>query len=303
MNELVNLNSKLPAHLQSAAKVQNVFANASGGGGFPNISLEGKVFHISRSGEKTLVTNEHGDAASSFECVIVAVNPNRSKKYYDTKYSQGDSGAPTCASHDGIRPNANTDSPQCKTCAACPLNVWGSATEDGKKKKACSDSMRLAVAAVDGLNDPMLLAIPAGSLKFLNEYGKVLAKRSVAPQHVVTRISFDPTLSFALKFKAQRFVSAEELSEIDRVLETEAELLDDITGVSGGSPSNTEYQREAPAPVKKSPKLEEAVEEVVATPKEKVQVDEPAPAAKVETKAVEEYDDIDAALDDLNFDD
>lgn len=301
MNELVNLNSKLPAHLQSAAKVQNVFANASGGGGFPTISLEGKVFHISRSGERTLVTNEHGDAASSFECVIVAVNPNKSKQYYDTKYSQGDSGAPTCASHDGIRPNSNAESPQCKTCAACPLNVWGSATEDGKKKKACSDSMRLAVAAADSLNDPMLLKVPAGSLKFLNEYGKVLAKRGVAPQHVVTRISFDPALNFALKFKAQRFVSAEELSEIDGVLDTEADMLDDITGVSGVSTSNAERQPEAPAPVKKSPKLEEAVEEVVATPKAEVQVDEPAP--KVETKSVEEYNDIDAALDDLNFDD
>jgi len=141
----------------------------------------------------------------------------------------------------------------------------------------------------------------------LNEYGKVLAKRGVSPQHVVTRIGFDTDANFALKFKAERFVSAEEMAEIDAVLSGEKDTIEEITGVSGGTTSNAERHSEAPAPVKKSPKLEEAVEEVVAPPKAEVQVDEPAPVAapapKVETKSVEEYNDIDAALDDLNFDD
>jgi hypothetical protein len=125
--------------------------------------------------------------------------------------------------------------------------------------------MRLAVSAVDQLNDPMLLRVPAGSLKFLNEYGKVLAKRGVSPQHVVTRIGFDTDANFALKFKAERFVSAEEMAEIDAVLGGEKDTIEEITGVSGGTTSNAERQSEAPTPVKKSPKLEEAVEEVVAS--------------------------------------
>jgi hypothetical protein len=58
-----------------------------------------------------------------------------------------------------------------------------------------------------------------------------------------------------------------------------------------------------PAPVTKSPKLQEAEEEVAVTPKPQVKVDEPAPEPKVETKSVEDYNDIDAALDDLDFDD
>ena len=307
MNEMINLNSKLPAHLQSAAQVQNVFANASGEGGFPVISLKGKVFHVTRGGDKELITNEHGDPVPSLECVIVAVNPNRSKVYYASAYTEGDSSAPDCYSNDGLRPASDAENPQCKSCAACPQNVWGSATQNGQKRKACGDSMRLAVSAVDQLNDPMLLRVPAGSLKFLNEYGKVLAKRGVSPQHVVTRIGFDTDANFALKFKAERFVSAEEMAEIDAVLGGEKDTIEEITGVSGGTTSNAERQSEAPTPVKKSPKLEEAVEEVVATPKAEVQVDEPAPVAapapKVETKPVEEYNDIDAALDDLNFDD
>jgi hypothetical protein len=64
-------------------------------------------------------------------------------------------------------------------------------------------------------------------------------------------------------------------------------------------------QHQTPAPIKKSPKLQEAEKEVVAAPKAQVQVDEPAPAPepKVETKSVDDYNDIDAALDDLDFDD
>lgn len=307
MNELVNLNSKLPAHLQSAASVQNVFANASGDGGFPVISLKGKVFHITRSGERELITNEHGDPVSSVECVIVAVNPNRSKVYYTTAYTDGDNSSPTCYSHDGVRPAVDAENPQCKTCAACPQNVWGSSTHNGQKRKACVDNMRLAVVAVDQINDPMLLRVPAGSLKFLNEYGKLLAKRGVAPQHVVTRVSFDPDANFALKFKAERFVSAEEMAEIDAALASEKDTIDEITGISGGTTSDAERQAEEKAPVKKSAKLEEAEEEVSVTPKPKVKVDAPtpapAPAPKAKTKTVEEYNDIDTALDDLDFDD
>jgi hypothetical protein len=41
----------------------------------------------------------------------------------------------------------------------------------------------------------------------------------------------------------------------------------------------------------------------VSVPKAAVQVDEPAPAPKVETKSVDDYNDIDAALENLNFDD
>ena len=305
MNEMVNVNSKLPAHLQGVAKVTNVFANASGESGFPVISLKGKNFHITRGGEKELVTNEHGDPVPSLECVIVAVNPNRSKVYYATAYVEGDNKAPDCYSNDGLRPADDAENPQCKSCAACPHNIWGSSTHNGQKRKACGDSMRLAVAAVDQLNDPMLLRVPAGSLKFLNEYGKLLAKRGVSPQHVVTRIGFDTDANFALKFKAARYVSAEEMAEVDTVTLNDKDTIEEITGVSGGTTSNAERQSEAPAPVKKSPKLEEAVEEVVAPHKAEVQVDEPAPApaSKVETKSVDDYDDIDAALDDLDFED
>jgi len=304
MNEMVKLNANLPAHLQGV-KVENVFQSAASEGGFPVISLKGKDFTIVRSGEKEIITNEHGDPVRSFEAVIVSVNPKKSKVYYTADYTDGDTAAPACYSHDGIKPAADAENAQCKTCAACPQNIWGSAIKNGQKRKACDDNMRLAVAAADQLDDPMLLRVPPGSLKNLNEYGKMLAQRGVGPSHVVTRIGFDTNAAFAVTFKAERFITEEELASVTSVLEEQKTLVEEITGVAGGKVTTGEQVSNdpalAPAPVKKSPKLQEAEEEVVATPKAEVQVDEPAP--KVETKSVDDYNDIDAALDDLNFDD
>jgi hypothetical protein len=305
MNELVNFNSELPAHLRGTGTGQNVFANAGGDSGFPVISLKGKNFHITRNGDKQLVTNEHGDPVASIQCVIVGVNPNKSKVFYATAYTEGDNSSPDCYSNDGLRPAADADSPQSKTCAACPKNIWGSAVQNGQKRKACGDSMRLAIAAVDQLNDPMLLRVPAGSLKFLNEYGKKLAKRGTEPAQVVTRVGFDTEANFALKFTPERFVDEAEWAEVQKVIADEKDTIEEITGVSGNITTTTERMAAdpTPAPVTKSPKLQEAEEEVAVTPKPQVKVDEPAPEPKVETKSVEDYNDIDAALDDLDFDD
>jgi len=306
MNEMVKLNANLPAHLQGV-KVENVFQSAASEGGFPVISLKGKNFTIVRSGESEIITDEHGDPVRSFEAVVVSVNPRKSKSYYTADYTDGDRQPPACYSHEGVKPAADAESPQCKTCAACPHNVWGSAIKNGQKRKACEDNMRLAVAAADQLDDPMLLRVPPASLKNLNEYGKMLAQRGVGPSHVVTRVGFDTNAAFAVTFKAERFITEEELAEVTSVLEEQKTLVEEITGVSGGKATTEEHVSNdpapAPAPVKKSPKLQEAEEEVVSVPKAAVQVDEPAPAPKVETKSVDDYNDIDAALDDLNFDD
>jgi len=308
MNEMVSLDANLPAHLQGV-KVENVFQSAASEGGFPVISLKGKDFTIVRGGEKEIITNEHGDPVRSFEAVIVSVNPKKSKVYYTEDYSDGDNRAPDCYSHDGIKPAADAETAQCKTCAACPHNIWGSRIKNGQKRKACDDNMRLAVAAADQINDPMLLRVPPGSLKNLNEYGKYLAQRNVGPSHVVTRIGFDKNAAFAVTFKPERFITEEELADVTAVLADQKTLVEEITGVSGGKATTGEHVSNAPAPApapaKKSPKLQEAVEEVVAPPKAEVQVDEPAPAPepKVETQSDVDYDDIDAALENLNFED
>ena len=302
MNDMVAIkSSKLPAHLAGKVKGGNVFAAAVSAGGFPVVSIKGKVFHLIRGDERTLVTKgEDGEPAASLEAVILSVNPNKSKVFYDSGYEEGSVAKPTCYSNDGLAPASDSESPQAAKCAVCPHNQWGSRiTDNGGKGKACSDSMRLAVAAPDQLNDPMLLRVPAASLKTLGLYGAQLAKRGVEPLHVVTKIGFDYNVAHpALTFKATRFVEAEEFGEVEAVLLNEAETIGQITGISGGVVSVSEQQAEAPAPkpapAPKAPAPVAAVEEVVAAP---------VAAEPSTTKNVDDFDNIGDALDNLDFDD
>jgi hypothetical protein len=304
--------AKLPAHLQGKVKTQNVFAAAVSAGGFPVVSIKGKVFHVQRGDERTLVTkNGEDEPASSLEAIIVAVNPNKSKVYYDHGYEEGSVAKPTCYSNDGISPAADAEEPQCKKCAICPHNQWGSrVTDNGGKGKTCGDSMRLAIASTALINDPMLLRVPAASLKTLGQYGSQLAKRGVEPHHVVTKIGFDYNVAHpALTFKAIRFVDEHELAEVESVLTEEEETIGQITGIA--NPVTPEVERRAESEPKrdypkKSPKLVDAEDEAEAAPKAKVVVedDEPEerPVAK-KTAKVDEYNSIDEALDNLDFDD
>ena len=300
-NDMVAITaSKLPAHLQGKVKSTNVFAAAVSAGGFPVVSIKGKVFHVQRGDERTLITKgEDGEPAASLEAVIVAVNPNKSKVYYDQGYEEGSAAKPTCYSNDGLAPAADAEEPQAKKCATCPHNQWGSRiTDNGGKGKACGDSMRLAIAPPDQLNDPMLLRVPAASLKTLGQYGAQLAKRGVEPHHVVTRIGFDYNVAHpALTFKAVRFVEEHELAEVEAVLLEEDETIGQITG-TGAAPLLPEAEAKADAePKREYSKKAEAPKE----PEPEVEAVKEAPAKK--TSSVEDYNDIDEALDNLDFDD
>ena len=160
--------------------------------------------------------------------------------------------------------------------------------------------MRLAIAPPDQINDPMLLRVPAASLKTLGQYGQQLAKRGVEPHHVVTKIGFDYNVAHpALTFKAVRFVEAQELEEIEAVLVDEEETITQITGVANPNTPEVEHRAAEPAPKIEAPK-----------PKPKPAPEpepEPEVAAKPEPKPepakVDDYDSIDEALDNLDFDD
>ena len=307
--------SSLPAHLRKKAKAVNVFAAAVSTGGYPVVSIKGKVFHVQRGDERTLVTKPGDDeeAAGSLEVVILATNPNKSKVYYDGGYTEGSTDKPVCYSNDGIAPAADAEDPQCKKCAICPHNEWGSRiSENGNKVKACTDSMRLAIAPAGQTNDPMLIRVPAASLKTLGSYGSQLAKRGVGPEDVITKIGFDYSVAHpALTFKAVRFVDEAEAAELEQVLVDEAETIGNITGTAGGVTNENEAKAEA-APAPKRAEKPAPAEEPKATKATKVAVededeaeDEAPEQEKVAAKvaSVDDYNDIDEALYNLEFDD
>ena len=330
MSNLIPFDSaKLPASIAKAFSISFDDFSTGQKGGFPVISIKGKVFHIKRGDEKTLVTKPDGDGepAASLEVIVLKTHPGVAKTYYSKGFSEGSVEKPDCYSNDGTAPAADAQSPQAKKCAACPHNQWGSKiTEDGKKGKSCADVKRLAVAPAGQINDPMLLRVPAASLKTWDQYVDLLKKRGVPPPAVVTKVGFDYTVAHpALTFKPIGFIDEAMAVEVKEVLDTDV-----VQNIIGGAPTAAEVdngddapkaaakpapvEEEAPAPApKKSAKLAAVVEEAEAAPKAKVKVEAeaeeeaPAPAPKKVAKVVEVDDDITAGLDDmlndLGFDD
>lgn len=304
----------------------------SGGGGYPTVSIKGKVFTLKRGDEKTLITRPNQDGeeepARSLEVVILKAGPSGdklSKVYYKDGYTEGSDAKPLCYSNDGIAPGVNAQEPQCKTCAACPQNVWGShITDDGKKGKACSDSKRLAIAAAGQINDPMLMRVPAASLKALTAFGQTLAKRGVPYQAVVAKIGFDYSVAHpALTFKPVGFVDEGALAEIKEVMGSDLvkRICGEIEDLYVPDDADTSEKFEQAAPKKAEPKPEpkapaakkaavvkpQVTEDDDPPPKVKVAVegeDAPAPKKAAPVSKVQEVEeDLDAALDDMDFDD
>jgi hypothetical protein len=298
----------LPAFLKQVdIAALNSDLTSHAGGGFPVISIKGKVFAVVRDGEREVLMNplDPESAATSLDVVLLKANKGTSKvfylKGYDKDTSEGQK--PDCYSGDGIEPAADAQNKQAKKCATCPHNQWGSRiSEKGATKgKACSDTVRMAVAAAGQLNDPMLLRVPPASIKALGEYGQSLAKRGVGYNMVVTKVSFDiQAESPKLTFKPIGFLDDAGFAEVQAMVGSDL-----VTNILGANP----------APVEAAAPAEEAPAKAVAKPKPAPAAEEeaeeaPAPKAEAKPKAAAKpksapvmEDEVDFDLDGINFDD
>jgi len=287
--DIAALNSDLTAHA---------------GGGFPVISIKGKVFAVVRDGERELQMNpkDPDSAATSLNVVLLKVNKGTSKVFYLKGYDKDSSEGqkPDCFSNDGIEPAAEAQNKQAKKCATCAHNQWGSRISErgATKGKACSDAVRMAVAPAGQINDAMLLRIPPASIKAIGEYGQMLAKRGVGYNMVVTKIGFDMQAeSPKLTFSPVGLLDDEGFAEVQEICQS-----DIVANILGTTNAAVEF---APS--------EEVVE---LTPESKAVVKEEAPAPKAETKAKpaakakpaptpapSEEIDLDLDLDGISFDD
>ena len=226
----------LPAHLQGRP-VDNTEFSSGVAGGYPILSLKGKVWHIVANGERTLVSrpDEPDEPATSLLVVLLRANKHLSKLYYTNGYVDGSADKPDCFSNDGITPALDAQEPQATKCAVCPHNAWGSkVSENGSKVKACSDSRRVAVAPAGSMDAPMLLRVPAASLKDLGAYADMLAKRGAAVNAVVTRMSFDHSVAHPkLVFKPEGWLDAATYAAA--VEATNSELVEQIVAIGAGT--------------------------------------------------------------------
>lgn len=233
MSTAIAVIPEIPSYLQTstdAARARNLAA--MGGikaGGFPRISIGGAKFHMIDGDDKILLTDPNNPElpAMQLEVAVVGFNPGISKIFYKDKWAEGDAGEPDCSSDDGITPDPHVATPQCTNCAGCPQNQWGSKiSEQGKQIKACSDNKRLVILPVAELDESKAIAftITPASLKPWAEYVRLLDSKGVEISTCVTKIQFDPTVTFPkLQFKFGRYLTPEELA-IVRQRETEDDV-------------------------------------------------------------------------------
>lgn len=316
--------SKLPAYLKQVDVASlNSDLTSHAGGGFPSISIKGKVFAVVRDGEREVLRNpkDPESAATSLDVVLLKANKGTSKVFYLKGYDKDSSEGqkPDCYSNDGIEPAADSQNKQAKKCATCPHNQWGSRiSEKGATKgKACNDTVRMAVAAAGMLNDPMLLRVPPASIRALGEYGQTLAKRGVAYNMVVTKVAFDMDAeSPKLTFKPVGFLDDAAYAEVQETIGSS--IVDNILGASfnvvdAAPAEKPEVAEEEPAPAPKpapvaKPKPAPVAMEPEPEPEEApAPVAKPKPAAKAAPKPAPKpapaEDDFDLDLDGISFDD
>lgn len=229
------------------------------------VGYKGKVWSIRFSGENKPLMREDGDGPkNSIEVVLVKASAAISKIFYQNGYVEGSNAAPDCWSPDGVKPDASVQKKCHATCADCPMNAWGSrVTDAGKQGKQCSDSRRVAVVPINDIeNDlfggPMLLRIPAASLKDLKSYGDLLSSYQYPYYAAVTRIAFDPNEAYPkFVFNAVRPLTDAEAAKIVKLRddkrvatvlsETAASVAAGAVGEEKKSVASSPFEQDAPA--------------------------------------------------------
>jgi hypothetical protein len=221
------------------------------GGGYPIIKYKGKVWSLVSRGETHIFTGDNGYASPFLDVIILRQAQNKSKTYYEN-YEEGNKDVPICSSMDGIVPDANVTHKQSDTCAMCPRNVFKT-SEDGVKRKECSDAKRLAVLPMplqtkkllgESLVEPMLLRVPAASLQGLAQMGDIALRQGYEYYAYITRIEFDPEKSYPkMIFKAAQELTDDE-ADIVLKLRDDPQSFRIVNGDTGG-----QRQLAAPAPV------------------------------------------------------
>lgn len=248
-----------PSRVFGPPPAQNEMA-AGVGASFGLLTFRGKVWRIKYRGEEHALVlppavpgGPPAGPKPTCEVIIIKASPAISKVWYQDGYSEGDRDAPDCMSTNGQTPDPASPAKQSTTCAACPMNVWGSKMmPSGKPGKACQDSKRLAIVPADDMANemfggPMLLRVPAASLQDMAAFSSMLQQHGYPYYGVVVSLSFDMQNAYPkLVFTAVRGLND---AEAQKVLELQSDHR--VTRIL--SEAVDAVRHEAPAPALPAP--------------------------------------------------
>ncbi len=223
MNALTGINNTALVLSSRFASVPFVDEMGSGvSGGFGVITYKGKIWKTKYQGTETVLRKQDGsnELRQSIEVVVVKAASVVAKIYYETGFVDGSTAPPDCWSTNGQTPDPASPKKQCATCAGCPMNAWGSrVTEAGKPGKACADSKRLAVVPMNDINNdllggPMLLRVPAASLREMKSFADKLQAMGFPSYSIAIRIGFAEVAHPQFTFGAIRALTDEEADDV-----------------------------------------------------------------------------------------
>jgi hypothetical protein len=249
--------SEVPAYIRDAALAKKANEDAAAGistGYPPQVKLSGKQFTlVDSNGDDSpyppakLVAGPDGNVY--LPSIVLRARREFRKKWYATKYNPNakEFKAPDCFSNDAERPDGTVKTPQCDVCANCPMNAYGSGTDqDGNAAagKACSDTKVLAIFVPNfGIYE---FDIPPGSLKNWALYVKKLTAAGIPVGNVKTLIGFDlSTSKSVLVFQFGGFLDEKVLPKLAAMSQS-AEAEEIISGKAVVAPA----AQAAPAPAK-----------------------------------------------------
>lgn len=195
---------------------------------------------------------------------VVVVDFALENHYYTTDFDSENPASPVCFSYgrkeEEMAPHADSEEPQCESCAECPMNKFGTASRG--KGKACGNIRRLGLILRDQLDNAgdaevAFLKIPVTSVKGWAQYVKSLSDNlDLPPLGVVTQIAISPDdkSQFKLSFSAIEKIQDIEDIDVDAVLgallDRQPKVYEDLT-----KPYAKNEAREEAAPSGRGAKL------------------------------------------------
>ena len=123
------------------------------------------------------------DTEIAKELVGVILYHHPVNAYWKNKFEGGNE-QPDCSSYDG-KTGVDRETGECKNCADCPHNQFGS---DGNGK-ACKNVHRVYILR-EGNPVPLILSLPPTSLKYMRDYiSKKILLKGMRCYHAVTKIT------------------------------------------------------------------------------------------------------------------
>lgn len=321
-NEVTIFDTKqaaIPAYLQETlGDEKNIVDRVS----VPSLSYGGKVWTISKDGEKTRImkVNDDGDevAVPLIRVVVLDYAKRRGRAYYEGAYDPDKQSAPLCWSEDGVKPHASIAEPQHSTCEGCPWSVKGSkVTDNNRAVTACSQHRMIVVAPLAKLDMPLRMKIAITSdwdkqneaaaaknwFAFNNYTDAMRARQINHTAMVVTKMKFDIDVDYPkVLFGPDRYITEEEAAIVKPLINSDEvkNLLSNTWTPAGADGVKIDEKpaaakkapaKKAAAPVEPDEEEEEEEEVEIIPPKKAAAKAPPKKAVVIEAEEEEEEED------------